>query len=206
MKFKFFSLQKTDSTSSTPPLSANEQKESWPITNEFQLLTSKNIGPVNGSSNKELLTVNEFLKESEMTQKKSGNIVVEEAPYLVPVGTSTATNSKSSLVSQDAINRSPNTSSVSYEQMIIQQSTPLKNLDTHAKALSKSKKLGNILKLASVRGAKSKSMKHKYSTQIQQHAFIIKNINNEAMCDICQKTLLNKKALVCKSKLFFIII
>lgn len=98
------------------------------------------------------------------------------------------------------MNRSPS-STTSYDQIILQQSTPLKNhLESHAKALSKSKKLGNILKLASVRGAKSKSMKHKYSSQIQQHAFVGKAVTSETTCDTCQKSLLNKKALICKSK------
>lgn len=43
-----------------------------------------------------------------------------------------------------------------YEQLLLQQSTPLKNQieASSAKTTSKSKKLGQILKLASVRGAK----------------------------------------------------
>lgn len=47
------------------------------------------------------------------------------------------------------------TSTNNYEQMLLQQSTPLKlQIDSQSKAVSKSKKLGQILKLASVRGAK----------------------------------------------------
>jgi len=117
---------------------------------------------------------------------------------------------------------SPNSSNV-YDEILLQQSTPVKNqLDSH-KAFSKSKKLGQILKLASVRGAKvnkcliqflliilnllfkkfhflikSKSMKHKYLSQLQQHSFV--SINSDTSCHICQKSLLNKKALHCKSK------
>lgn len=65
--------------------------------------------------------------------------------------------------------------------------------------ISKSKRLGQILKLASVRGAKSKSMKHKYSAAQQQHSFV--TIQSDAICQVCQKTMLNKKALHCKSKI-----
>ncbi|CAF0793101.1 unnamed protein product [Brachionus calyciflorus] len=203
------SLQKTDTTttSSTPsPPSLSDQIS--PITNEVFLSNTipiKPSVPIGTTSSKDLLTVNEFLKEIDM--KKNENSQLEEGTYLVPVGTSTATNSKSSLITQvttdpitaitSPVHRSPNSS---YDQIIMQQSTPLKNqLESHAKALSKSKKLGNILKLASVRGAKSKSIKHKYSTQFQQHAFIVKTVNSDFTCDICQKTLLNKKALVCKN-------
>lgn len=154
------------------------------------------------------MTVNEFLKEFEMTQKKylnkrklkfrkikyliffrNENLNFEETPYLALPGqqstTSTASTTPLSILS-------PNSNV--YEK-ILPQSTPLKNQtgEPQPKAVSRSKKLGQILKLASVRGAKSKSMKHKYSTQIHQHAFIHKNINNDTTCDICHKTLLNKK-------------
>lgn len=70
---------------------------------------------------------------------------------------------------------------------------------TATSTMSKSKKLGQILKLASVRGAKSKSMKHKYSTgQLQSHSFI--SVTTDANCHVCHKSMSNKKALHCKRK------
>ena len=69
-----------------------------------------------------------------------------------------------------------------------------------SKGLSKTKKIGLIFKLASVRGAKSKSMKHKLTTQFQPHTF--KSVICDKNCDICQKSLINKKAVECKSKCY----
>jgi hypothetical protein len=66
------------------------------------------------------------------------------------------------------------------------------------KGISKTKKIGLIFKLASVRGAKSKSMKHKLTTQFQPHTF--KSVICDKNCDICQKPLIHKKAVECKSK------
>jgi hypothetical protein len=43
-------------------------------------------------------------------------------------------------------------------------------------------------------------MKQKYSNQLQQHSYVY--INSDTTCHICQKSLLNKKALHCKSKAF----
>jgi hypothetical protein len=42
-------------------------------------------------------------------------------------------------------------------------------------------------------------MKHKLTTQFQPHTF--KMISVEKNCDVCQKSLMNKKAVECKSKL-----
>ncbi|CAF1000589.1 unnamed protein product [Brachionus calyciflorus] len=95
-------------------------------------------------------------------------------------------------IATDPVHRSPNSP---YDQKIIQQSTPLKNqLELHAKALFKFTNLGTILKLASVRGTKSKSIKHKCSTQFQQHSFIIKTIK---MCKNCQ---INGHDTLCKDQ------
>lgn len=66
------------------------------------------------------------------------------------------------------------------------------------KVISKTRKFGQIFKLASVRGAKSKSIKHKLSVQIQQHSFT--TINSENTCVHCKKSLASKKAVYCKSK------
>lgn len=76
---------------------------------------------------------------------------------------------------------------------------------TATSTMSKSKKLGQILKLASVRGAKSKSMKHKYSTgQLQSHSFI--SVTTDANCHVCHKSMNNKKALHCKRKCIRIVL
>ena len=72
------------------------------------------------------------------------------------------------------------------------------DLQQLSKGSSKPRRLGNIFKIASVRGAKSKSMKHKLTTQFQPHVFKI--VNSEKNCEICQKALLNKKTVECKSK------
>ena len=73
------------------------------------------------------------------------------------------------------------------------------NRQQSSATMSKSKKLGQILKLASVRGAKSKSMKHKYSNCAASHSFVALT-SADADCHVCQKSMHNKKALQCKSK------
>jgi hypothetical protein len=143
-------------------------------------LTASTVSASN--NNKELLTATEFLKEIEMSQKKYLYILT----FLFPIflyskfqikkksdndeistiqGIAQRISSKSllSLIPSTIGNSetpstllSPNSSNV-YDEILLQQSTPVKNqLDSH-KAFSKSKKLGQILKLASVRGAKVNS-------------------------------------------------
>lgn len=68
--------------------------------------------------------------------------------------------------------------------------------------VSKSRKFGQILKLASVRGAKTKSLKQKYTSQIQQHHFVAMSSNIDINCHVCQKTIMNKRSLHCKSNGF----
>jgi hypothetical protein len=75
------------------------------------------------------------------------------------------------------------------------------HLNSSNKVISKTRKIGQIFKLASVRGAKSKSIKHKLSVQFQQHSFT--SISSENTCVHCNKSLASKKAVYCKSKINF---
>ena len=74
---------------------------------------------------------------------------------LLPPSTTTSSSSSASLGNPAVALISP-CSSVNYDQVMLKQSTPLKlQIDLQSnKGMSKSKKLGQILKLASVRGAK----------------------------------------------------
>ncbi len=55
------------------------------------------------------------------------------------------------------------------------------------------------MKLASVRGAKTKSLKQKYISQIQQHSFTSMQSSISSKCCVCQQTIMNKKILHCKN-------
>jgi len=106
-------------------------------------------------------------------------------------------------------------SSLSSSSLNITDSTILDNSTNNNKkqVMSKSKKLGQILKLASVRGCKTKSLKHKFATQFsntqqqqqqqhEQHSFISFEIDSD--CHVCQTSLATKKALHCKSKFYIV--
>ena len=115
---------------------------------------------------------------------------------------------KQQIINTMNTNTSASTLSLLTSQMMSSSSSLLET-DSKKLVMSKSKKLGQILKLASVRGVKSKSLKHKFTSQLQQqtfqqqqqqqkHSFISFEIDSN--CHVCQKSLHEKKALHCKSK------
>ena len=100
-----------------------------------------------------------------------------------------------SMIYNDIVNNSDITEEIIAPVKLAEQE---QQFESEPKGISKTRKIGLIFKLASVRGAKSKSMKHKLTTQFQPHTF--KSISCDKNCDICQKPLINKKAVECKSK------
>lgn len=175
-------------------------------------LNGQTVKELNNSN--ELVTINEFLREFEQDQKASSQperpqeqsikestsgMILEDPITPLPYSYDDQHHStplRSSILGHSK-STSDNNSNNSASSQVVNTST---NTSQNS-SISKSKKLGQILKLASVRGAKSKSMKHKYSQQQnsqQQHAY--KSLITDVHCHICQKSLLNKKALHCKSK------
>lgn len=139
--------------------------------------------------------------------KKSGlKLEKQHSTSSTTSSSSSSSSSESSSLSSSPSKLTMNSNSSTTSSLSLLSSQMMSSssslLDTNSKKLviSRSKKLGQILKLASVRGVKSKSLKHKFTNQLQQqkHSFISFEIDTN--CHVCQKSLHEKKALHCKSK------
>lgn len=161
------------------------------------------IGFKNNKNNKlnRLNSLASVLDESYNENNNLSLVNFESSPSLIKKLNNT-TNIMASSLSSSSLNATDST---------ILDSTNSTNTtinNNKKQVMSKSKKLGQILKLASVRGCKTKSLKHKFATQFsntqqqqnEQHTFISFEIDSD--CHVCQTSLASKKALHCKSKFY----
>jgi hypothetical protein len=166
------------------------------------------IGFKNNKNNKLTNRLNSLASVLDESYNENNNLSLvnfESSPSLIKKLNNT-TNIMASSLSSSSLNT---TDSTILDGANSTNTTINNNNNNKKQVMSKSKKLGQILKLASVRGCKTKSLKHKFATQFsntqlqqqnEQHTFISFEIDSD--CHVCQTSLASKKALHCKSKFY----
>ncbi len=167
---KEFELKHNNSVNESSDLESSNSKQVLSTSLSANTTTKgggQYLTPNNGLSNSHHRLGTSLSSSSLLLSTSSSNISGNQTILNVaPNTTMSGTFIPPSLSSLITLIPSPNTNILSpsflspsngaYEQLLLQQSTPLKNQieASSAKTTSKSKKLGQILKLASVRGAK----------------------------------------------------